>query len=139
MAIRDEIDQAFKDTFPARSPTSSIEYVSLEQRNDEEFGVVMRLIVWDVNEASGTRSIRDVKEQEIYMKLDALDQASLGRFVEMLRAMVDVLSRALAHSSVEYLMPHDLIDFGPIRLSRSHTKDDFVRAYSQRSRLGRYL
>lgn len=136
MATRDELDQAFKDTFPARSETASIEYVSIEPRNAEEFGVVMRLIVWDLD-ASGTRRIRDIKEQELYLKLDALDQ--LGRFVEMLRGMVDVLSRALARADVECLMPHDLVDFGPIRLSRSHTKDDFVRAYSQRSRLGRYL
>ncbi len=73
----------FKSVFPIRdfNQTASLEFVSyhFEKPNydvDEcrERGmtfaaplkVVVRLVVWDVDEASAARSIRDVKEQEVY-------------------------------------------------------------------------
>jgi len=135
MAIVDEVDQVFKATFPAEGAAGCITYVGVTQPSPEQFNVTMRLIAWEPD----TREIRDVKEQEMWFPIDKLEQRSLVRFTEMLRGMVEVLTRVLAHQDLSSLMPHDLIDFRPLHLSRSHTKDDFVRAYSRRSRLGRYL
>src|SRR6201989_3629411 len=73
-----------KSVFPIKdfSETSSLEFVSynLEKPKcdvDEcrargmtfaaPIKVVIRLVVWDVNEETGVQSIRDVKEQEVYM------------------------------------------------------------------------
>src|SRR6187401_2108846 len=73
----------FKSVFPIRdfNETSSLEFVSynLEKPKydvDEcrargmtfaaPIKVVIRLVVWDVNEETGVQSIRDVKEQEVY-------------------------------------------------------------------------
>src|SRR3954454_3838869 len=73
----------FKSVFPIKdfSETSSLEFVSynLERPKydvDEcrargmtfaaPIKVVIRLVVWDVNEETGVQSIRDVKEQEVY-------------------------------------------------------------------------
>ncbi|MCC7065340.1 MAG: DNA-directed RNA polymerase subunit beta [Planctomycetes bacterium] len=73
----------FKSVFPIKdfSETSSLEFVSynLEKPKydvDEcrqrgmtfaaPVKVVIRLVVWDVNEETGSQSIRDVKEQEVY-------------------------------------------------------------------------
>ena len=73
----------FKSVFPIKdfSNTSSLEFVSynLERpKYDVEecrargmtfaapVKVVIRLVVWDVNEETGLQSIRDVKEQEVY-------------------------------------------------------------------------
>jgi DNA-directed RNA polymerase subunit beta len=73
----------FKSVFPIKdfSETSSLEFVSynLEKpKYDVEecrargmtfaapVKVVIRLVVWDVNEETGLQSIRDVKEQEVY-------------------------------------------------------------------------
>jgi DNA-directed RNA polymerase subunit beta len=73
----------FKSVFPIKdfSETSSLEFVSynLEKpKYDVEecrargmtfaapIKVVIRLVVWDVNEETGVQSIRDVKEQEVY-------------------------------------------------------------------------
>src|SRR5690349_3406421 len=73
----------FKSVFPIKdfSETSSLELVSynLEKPKydvDEcrqrgmtfaaPIKVVIRLVVWDVNEETGSQSIRDVKEQEVY-------------------------------------------------------------------------
>src|SRR5712672_888961 len=74
----------FKSVFPIKdfSETSSLEFVSynLEKPKydvDEcrargmtfaaPIKVVIRLVVWDVNEETGVQSIRDVKEQEVYL------------------------------------------------------------------------
>src|SRR5678810_1006152 len=73
----------FKSVFPIKdfSETSSLDFVSynLEKPKydvDEcrargmtyaaPVKVVIRLVVWDVNEETGMQSIRDVKEQEVY-------------------------------------------------------------------------
>src|SRR5436305_4868147 len=82
---RDDIglQGVFKSVFPIKdfSETSSLEFVSynLERPKydvDEcrargmtyaaPIKVVIRLVVWDVNEETGVQSIRDVKEQEVY-------------------------------------------------------------------------
>tara|TARA_R110002073_G_C9499211_1_gene581924 strand:- start:19322 stop:23533 length:4212 start_codon:yes stop_codon:yes gene_type:complete len=82
---RDDIglQGVFKSVFPIKdfSETSSLEFVSynLERPKydvDEcrargmtfaaPVKVVIRLVVWDVNEETGLQSIRDVKEQEVY-------------------------------------------------------------------------
>ncbi len=77
------LQSVFKSVFPIRdfNQTASLEFVSyhFEKPNYEvnecrERGmtyaaplkVVVRLVVWDVDEQTGTRSIRDVKEQEVY-------------------------------------------------------------------------
>src|SRR5574339_1055360 len=73
----------FKSVFPIKdfSETSSIEFVSYtldtpkydvdecRQRGmtyAAPIKVVIRLVVWDTNEETGSQSIRDVKEQEVY-------------------------------------------------------------------------
>src|SRR5687767_1999811 len=77
------LQAVFKSVFPIKdfSETSSLEFVSynLEKPKydvDEcrargmtfaaPIKVVIRLVVWDVNEETGVQSIRDVKEQEVY-------------------------------------------------------------------------
>ncbi len=77
------LQNVFKSVFPIKdfSETSSLEFVSynLEKPKydvDEcrargmtyaaPVKVVIRLVVWDVNEETGVQSIRDVKEQEVY-------------------------------------------------------------------------
>jgi DNA-directed RNA polymerase subunit beta len=73
----------FKSVFPIKdfSETSSLEFVSYHLDRpkydvDEcrqrgmtyaaPIKVVIRLVVWDTNEETGSQSIRDVKEQEVY-------------------------------------------------------------------------
>jgi DNA-directed RNA polymerase subunit beta len=82
---REEIglQAVFKSVFPIKDfgETSSLEFVSysLDRPKYDEDGcrargmtfaapikVVVRLVVWDVDDETGTQSIRDVKEQEVY-------------------------------------------------------------------------
>ncbi|HEY5926392.1 MAG TPA: hypothetical protein VIV11_32120 [Kofleriaceae bacterium] len=136
--MRDFLDQTLRAEFPATANLASLEYVSVEQLDAERFGIVVRLIIWE-DDGNGKQSIRDVKEQEIRLQLDAIDQASPDRVGEMVRALVDVASRALASAEIDYLMPHDIMDFSPLKLSRAQTKVDFMRALAKPSRLGKYL
>ena len=87
----------FKSVFPIKdfSETSSLDFVSynLEKPKydvDEcrargmtfaaPIKVVIRLVVWDVNEETGVQSIRDMKEQEVYFGEIPLMTAS-GTFI----------------------------------------------------------
>ena len=77
------LQAVFKSVFPIKDfgETSSLEFVSYSldrPKYDEDecrargmtfaapIKVVVRLVVWDVDDESGTQSIRDVKEQEVY-------------------------------------------------------------------------
>ena len=134
------LHQILSDAFPAKSETVSLEYIEVEPlERANSWGGTFRLIVWEIDESTGVQSIRDVKEQQVYLGLTDLEVATLARFNEVVRALVRVLNRALAYPHVETLMPHDLIDFRPIKLVTARTEDDFVAAYEVKSRLGRYL
>jgi len=82
---RDEIglQAVFNSVFPIKdfSETSSLEFVSYDldrpkydadecRARGRTFAapikVIVRLVVWDVDDETGTQSIRDVKEQEVY-------------------------------------------------------------------------
>jgi DNA-directed RNA polymerase subunit beta len=77
------LEAVFKSVFPIRdfSDTASLEYVSYTlgtPKYDVEechqrgmtfaapMKVKVRLVVWDLNKETGARSIRDIKEQEVY-------------------------------------------------------------------------
>ncbi len=78
------LQEVFKSVFPIKdfSDTSSLEFVRYEfedPKYDVEecqqrgityaapLKVTLRLIVWDVDEDSGLRTVRDIKEQDVYM------------------------------------------------------------------------
>ena len=78
------IQEVFKSVFPIRdfSERGTLEFVSYEfedPKYDVEecqqrgmtyaapLKVTLRLVVWDIDEETGARSIRDVKEQDVYM------------------------------------------------------------------------
>ncbi len=77
------LQRVFQSVFPIKdfAETASLEFVRYElgepghsvkeclQRGmtyARPLKITVRLVVWDVDEATGTRSIRDVKEQEVY-------------------------------------------------------------------------
>jgi hypothetical protein len=135
----DLLERAFQSHFPAKAENDRAEvcYVEATARDGGGYGVVFRLIIWDVQ--GETMSIRDVKEQEIYLDLPGLDLATLGRMHELNAALVRVLAKALTHAEVDTLMPHDLVNFSVLKLAKVQTENDFVKALSAPSRLGRYL
>ncbi|MCK5779127.1 MAG: DNA-directed RNA polymerase subunit beta, partial [Rhodospirillales bacterium] len=78
------IQEVFKSVFPIKdfSERGTLEFVSYEfedPKYDVEecqqrgmtyaapLKVTLRLVVWDIDEETGARSIRDVKEQDVYM------------------------------------------------------------------------
>lgn len=78
------LEAVFKSVFPIRdfSERAQLEFVRYELENpkyDTEecqqrgityaapLKVTLRLVVWDVDEDTGARSIRDIKEQDVYM------------------------------------------------------------------------
>ncbi len=78
------LQEVFKSVFPIQdfSERGTLEFVKYEfesPKYDVEecqqrgmtyaapLKVTLRLVVWDIDEATGARSIRDIKEQEVYM------------------------------------------------------------------------
>ena len=78
------LEEVFKSVFPINdfSDRSQLEYVRYDleapkydveecQQRGMTYGaplkVTLRLVVWDVDEETGARSIRDIKEQDVYM------------------------------------------------------------------------
>ena len=78
------LEEVFKSVFPIKdfSDRSELQFVRYEleaPKYDEEecmsrgltfaapLKVTLRLVVWDVDEDTGSRSVRDIKEQDVYM------------------------------------------------------------------------
>ena len=78
------IDETYHSVFPirdfsGRSELQFVRYVLEEPKFDEEecqqrsltyaapLKVTLRLVVWDVDEDTGAKSVRDIKEQDVYM------------------------------------------------------------------------
>lgn len=78
------LQEVFKSVFPIKdfSERATLEFVSYEleqpKYDTEEcrqrgmtfaapLRVTLRLVVWDIDEDTGARSIRDIKEQDVYM------------------------------------------------------------------------
>ena len=91
------LEAVFRSVFPISdfSETATLEYVSYEfeapkydveecQQRDMTFAaplkVTLRLIVFDVDEETGARSVKDIKEQDVYMG-DMPFMTSNGTFV----------------------------------------------------------
>ena len=133
---REELQEIFSSEFPlkGRNELASLEYVEIADRPDGNFAVVIRLICWDEN--NGVQSIRDVKEQQIYLPVD---DCSFERLVLYLRGMDMALQDVLASKEVETLMPHDLLDWSALKLAKAETAEDFDKALRMKSRLGKFL
>jgi hypothetical protein len=134
---REELQEIFSSEFPlkAKNELASLEFVELDDRGDDAFGIVVRLIVWDHN--NDMLSIRDVKEQSCY--LDLPDDCTFERLVTYLRGMDMAMQDVLASPQVETLMPHDLLDWSALDLARAETVEDFDKALRMKSRLGKFL
>ena len=78
------LEEVFKSVFPIKdfSDRSELQFVRYEleaPKYDEDecmsrgltfaapLKVTLRLVVWDVDEDTGSRSVRDIKEQDVYM------------------------------------------------------------------------
>ena len=78
------IDETYHSVFPirdfsGRSELQFVRYVLEDPKFDEEecqqrsltyaapLKVTLRLVVWDVDEDTGAKSVRDIKEQDVYM------------------------------------------------------------------------
>ncbi len=135
---REELQDIFSSEFPLKGKTgmASLEFVELSDRPDGNFAMVTRLVVWDVG-PDGTQSIRDVKEQEIYLALPA--DCSFERLVTYLRGMDMAMQDVLDSKELETLMPHDLVDWSALKLAKAETAEDFDKALRMKSRLGKYL
>lgn len=84
MTLPSGLEEAFRSVFPIRdfSGRAQLEFVAYEleapkydveecQQRDMTYAaplkVTLRLVVWDIDEETGARSIRDIKEQDVYM------------------------------------------------------------------------
>jgi hypothetical protein len=134
---REELQDIFMSEFPlkAKNDRASLEFVELSDRDGGEYGAVVRLIIWE--DANGTLSIRDVKEQDIYVDLP--EDCTFERLVMYLRGMEMAMQDVLASPQIETLMPHDLLDWSALKLRKAETVEDFDKALRMKSRLGKYL
>jgi hypothetical protein len=134
---REQLQDIFMSEFPlkAKNDLASLEFVELSDRGDGKYGVVIRLFIWE--DANGTLSIRDIKEQDIYVDLP--EDCTFERLVMYLRGMEMAMEDVLASPQVETLMPHDLIDWSALKLRKAETAEDFDKALRLKSRLGKYL
>jgi hypothetical protein len=142
----DALNSQLWEMFPARAGMTSLELADTAavmrvpasgKGTEDSLRIVMRLVVWDLREGDPpTASIRDVKEQEIYLgPASLLDRGE--RLLAFFAANHAVLEQLFATDcEVECLMPYELLKPDVLKLVRAQTADDFRQALMTKRRLG---
>jgi hypothetical protein len=115
----------------------SVQFADHRLEGDDLY-VTMRFVVWDVEESSYNRGIRDIREQEVFvLSIEDSDRADnyLAALVATLSILVENVDFFLTHNPSE-LIPQST---HPMRLKTASSVEDFLTALRQRSRLGKYL
>lgn len=134
--------QLLSDVFPISSRLSALELVEVQERGG---GLTMTVRLCVYEERGDERTIRDVREQEVYTvsaahREDPRLAACVAGWAEAVR---HVLAEDDEHERrmIDEIMPHELVIIGPmLALKRPRTAEDFTdAALSGRSRLGKFL
>lgn len=132
---RDQIQAVFEECFPVSEGNFSYDFV--QYVNDR---VTVRLIVYE--EQNGQRSIRDIKEQELFLFDPAMLEGDTP-ILEFIRgwseALREVFAKAKDPKKLEWLMPHDLAPGDAIRLRKANTAAEYREAILKKGRLGKFL
>lgn len=154
---------AFAELFPISSDTFSLELVreTVNEETGEISGGVhehrgawratLRTITWDIE--GDQRSIRDVKEQDVFLGFaDTFDDPRLPAYLEGWAAALRFIFTRHAELSAEGALPErlheafneslpsDFICADLLALRRPQSADDFMEALlSSKKRLGRFI
>jgi hypothetical protein len=140
-----DIAERIAEHFPLGGQSFSLEVVPGATgrwvRGTEPTAVAtIRSIVWDVDPATGTMSIRDIKEQEIDMGWPVYydDLERVAAYFQALSGVITELGE-VARDEIDCLMPSDLMHTEVLALRRARTVADFDAALRVKSRLGLLL
>ncbi len=100
----------------------------------------IRSITWDVDPATGTMSIRDIKEQDVAMGWPVYydDAERVAAYFQALSRVIVDLGK-LDRDETDGYMPADLMHPEVLALRRARTVADFEAALRVKSRLGALL
>jgi hypothetical protein len=134
----DQIAATLREVLPVSEGLYSYDLASADRV--AEGMVTVRLIVCEEG-ADGARSIRDIKEQDLFV-FDPGMLAGDVPILEMLRGWAEALREVFRNPKpgvVDTLMPHDLAPGDVIRLRRPTTAAEYRDALLAKSRLGQFL
>lgn len=132
----DALREWMKECWPAKAKNAELSLLRVDRRGLEYLGT-FHLIVYDGE--GETRSIRDIKEQELFLFEEGLAQP-IERLRAFFRAHVRVIEEILAtRADIDTMMPYDLYNGAPLKLARAVSEEDFERALRVRSRFGALL
>jgi len=137
----EDVTDVLRETLPAGSPYCELVAVEAIPRGDDILAV-LQLILFDIDPATGDRSVTDVKEQHVYFVPESC-RNSRDRVAAFVRAWAAVLTETLTTLGkadvLAGLMPHELVHVSALKLARAETEDDFKKALRVKSRLGKLL
>lgn len=139
-----DIAERIAEHFPLGEPPFTLEIVpgatgQWVRGTDPAAVAIIRSIGWDVDQETGTMSIRDIKEQEINMGWPVYyeDKERIAAFFVALGAIIGEIGAR--GSDMDSLMPSDLLRADVLGLRRAKTVAEFDAALRAKSRLGLLL
>jgi hypothetical protein len=139
MLSAERLTELLAEIFPARTPDGAVELYAAEAEEDERGDLRVSLMLAQFELSGESRLVRDIRQQLVLFVPQAVRDEEEGRVAAFARALVRVLGQALQHPLARTGLPCDLVPAKALMLARAETEEDFVRALSARSRLGRFL
>lgn len=137
----EDLHEIMREALPAGSPQCELVFVGAMERDDNLIAV-LQLFIYDVDEATGERRIRDIKEQEVYFVPESCrdSRARVAAYVRAWAAVLEEVLTPLGDAEVlSWSMPHELVHPSALKLARAETEEDFKKALRAKTRLGGLL
>jgi len=111
------------------------------ERDDGSLAIVLQLYLYEERPGGGERTVRDIKEQEVYFVPAAYrdEPARVREYIAGWAAAVREVLEGWSSARASEAMPYDLADPKVLKLARAETAEDFRAALLKKSRLGKLL
>lgn len=129
---RRDLEGFLSESFPIGAPEAELTLAPPDILFPVEGGgyrLRIRLVIYE------NGSVRDIKEQDVFVGALDPSQERLGAFIEGFRAAFAKLDIA----RLDTAMPHDLVHFDVLGQKRASTAADFEKALLTKKRLGPYV
>jgi hypothetical protein len=139
MLSPERLEELLRETFRPRADDERcmLSCVGASERSDGGLDATLQLVHYYYDEQGKFEIVQVLEQPVLFVPFGAREEEE--RVAAFVRALERVLAQAMVGLTPGALLPRDLVPADALMLARAETEEDFVRALSVKSRLGKFL